>query len=257
MLKKIFISFLLLIVLGALLIYLFGSRVLGKSIKVGVETFGPKVTQTDVRLDNVNLSILSGDGTVTGLHVSNPKGFSDNDIFALGQIEVATRARSIFSDSIVIDKIRIQQPYINYEKTLKSSNLKELKKNIEESVPSSKDTTDETEETTTTEDTKSSKSVLIKEFIIEEPTVSLNILGVGSTVTLPTIKLENINSASDEVVAEALEKVIAELIESIKSAAMQTTNPKDAAKEALDAVTNPYEEPIEDIKNKINILIGK
>ena len=62
MIKKIFLFLVILAVAAVAGIYFFGSSVLNKSIKAGVETFGPEVTQTSVTLDAVNLSILSGKG---------------------------------------------------------------------------------------------------------------------------------------------------------------------------------------------------
>ena len=42
----------------------------------GVNTYGPKLTQTKVELASVRLSPLSGSGTLTGLSVGNPAGWS-------------------------------------------------------------------------------------------------------------------------------------------------------------------------------------
>ena len=121
MIKKLFLSSCILFFVAVLIAYFFGSTLLNKSIKTGVETFGPKVTQTPVRLDEVKLSVLSGNGLLSGLYVGNPEGFKSENIFALGQVEVDIVPRSLLSDEIVINKIYIQKPHISYEKTFKSS----------------------------------------------------------------------------------------------------------------------------------------
>ena len=257
MIRKIILSLFLLGFIFIVAVFFLGSSILSTSIKAGVETFGPKVTQTSVQLNDVDISILSGDGELTGLYVGNPEGFSDKDIFALDQIELLTQVRSIFSDEIVIDKIHIQKPHINYEKTLKRSNLKELLKNIEASVPSGEqEETKEVEEVADRPD-EPGKNVLIKEFIIEDPTVSLSLLGVGAMITLPTIELNDLSSSSDEIIVETLRQIISELSEAIKSAAASKASPEDSTKDILDSVTDPYEEPIKEINNTLNDLIGQ
>ena len=88
MFKKRLIGFALLAVIIVAAIYFAGSSVLNKGIKSGVETYGPRVTQTPVTLEDVQLSILSGSGMLKGLHVGNPEGYNSENIFALGQIDL-------------------------------------------------------------------------------------------------------------------------------------------------------------------------
>ena len=255
MIKKLLTTSLILVFIAVVAIYFFGSGILNKSIKTGVETFGPKITQTSVKLDDVKLSILSGDGQLGGLYVSNPEGFSSEHIFALGKIEVDMESRSLFSDEIVINKIYIKEPQISYEKTLKTSNLKELLKNIEESTGS-----DETTETEKPKDgeTAPEKDVLIKEFIIEKPKAFIGVIGLGTTITLPSIELPNIRSSEKKIAATVLKQVIAKLFDNIKTA----TNNKagvttDTAKDILESVKSQSEEPIKQVNEGIKNLLGK
>ena len=57
---RIVIPLIVLLVLGVLALGLF----LDKAIKSGIETFGPKFTKTDVTLQSVGLSLLSGSGSM-------------------------------------------------------------------------------------------------------------------------------------------------------------------------------------------------
>jgi hypothetical protein len=45
---------------------------LGAIIKKGVETAGPMITKTDVKLDSANLALLSGSGQLKGFNLSVP-----------------------------------------------------------------------------------------------------------------------------------------------------------------------------------------
>ncbi len=217
MIKKILLFLVILAIAGAAAIYFLGSSVLNKGIKTGVEKFGPQVTQTSVRLDEVNLSILSGNGTLTGLYVGNPDGYKSENIFALGEIDVDIDTGSVFSDKIIINKIHIKQPEISYEKTLLSSNVKALLKNIEEFSGSTEESAPEpgVEAPATTED-GASKQVVIKQLIIEDGTIFVGLMGAGTTVPLPRIEMNDIGESGDKKsMAEVIDLILTEVLKSI------------------------------------------
>jgi len=120
-------------IVGILLIVYFGlSFFLGSVVKAGVNNFAPKLTQTKVELQGAHISPFTGSGSLSGLTVGNPEGWSDNDAISLGKIHVDVQTFSIFGDHIVINEIIIDQPEFHYETKLISSNIKDLLKNIEE-----------------------------------------------------------------------------------------------------------------------------
>jgi hypothetical protein len=212
MIKKIFLILVLLAVAGAAAVYFIGSSALNKGIKTGVEKFGPQVTQTPVQLDAVNLSILSGNGTLKGLYVGNPEGFKSENIFALGQIDIDVDTGSVFSDKIIINKIHIQKPEISYEKTLTSSNIKALLKNIEAFTGPAEE---KPEEEAPAED-GASKQVVIKQLIIEDGTIFVGLMGVGSNVPLPRIEMNDIGEdGNKKSMAEVIDLVLTEVLKSI------------------------------------------
>lgn len=258
MLKKIALSSLILFLVCAFIFYFFGSSILGKSIKTIVESVGPKVTKTSVSLDSVKLSILSGDGRMSGLYVGNPEGFSSENIFALGQIDLDLEPRTFASDEIVISKIHIKEPYISYEKTLKTSNLKELLRNIEESTGDGEDSTSEVEEQKTKEVVKETegpgKTILIKEFIIENPKVSLSLLGVKSTITLPSINQTNISSSEEQLASTITKLFIKELFDGINS---KTTGITGSINDGAGDILNLGNKPIKGIEEGLKNLLGK
>jgi uncharacterized protein involved in outer membrane biogenesis len=240
MIKKIFLGLILLAVLAAAAIYFVGSSALNKGIKSGVETFGPKVTQTNVTLEDVNLSILSGSGTLKNLNVGNPEGYKSDNIFALGEIDLKVDTSTAFSDKIVIDHIIIKKPEISYEKSLSSSNVKELLKNIEEFTgPSSSDTS-------STEDTGAKKQVVIKKLIIEDGTIYVGALGVGQTVALPRIEMEDIGESGEQMsIAEVTDLVINKVLANIgPSIAGAGDLLKDGGAAALQSVTKGASEKL-------------
>ena len=216
MIKKIFLFLVVLAIAAAAAVYFLGSSALNKGIKAGVEKFGPEVTQTPVRLDEVNLSILSGNGTLTGLYVGNPDGYKSENIFALGQIDVDIDTGSVFSDKIIINKIYIKKPEISYEKTLTSSNIKALLKNIEAFTGAAEESAPEPEPEEAPAEDGPSKQVVIKQLIIEDGTIFVGLMGAGTTVPLPRIEMNDIGETGNKKsMAEVIDEVLTEVLKSI------------------------------------------
>jgi uncharacterized protein involved in outer membrane biogenesis len=104
---------------------------LGSIVRAGVNNFAPRLTQTRVELAGAHLSPLSGLGTLSGLYVGNPPGWSSEKAFYLGQIHIDVAPFSIFGDHIVVNEISIDQPEFVYETRIVASNIGDLLKNIE------------------------------------------------------------------------------------------------------------------------------
>src|SRR2546422_2170121 len=75
---------------------------LGAIVKKGVESTGPHITKTTVRLDAAKLSILSGNGELKGFLVGNPEGFNSPSAVRVGSVEVGVQPGSVFSDKVVV-----------------------------------------------------------------------------------------------------------------------------------------------------------
>jgi hypothetical protein len=115
-----------------LAVYVGLSFFLGSVVRAGVNTFGPKLTQTKVELAGARISPFTGSGTLSGLLVGNPEGWQSDRAFYLGKIHVDVEPFSVFGDHIVVNEILIDEPEFVYETKIVASNLKDLLKNIEE-----------------------------------------------------------------------------------------------------------------------------
>ena len=83
--KKLIIRlFIALIVVIVIAIFAAGP-LLDKAIKKGVETFGPKLTKVDIKLESVSLSLFSGSGAIQGLVVGNPEGYKTPSAISVGE----------------------------------------------------------------------------------------------------------------------------------------------------------------------------
>src|SRR3954451_9864749 len=91
------------LVILALALYITLQFFLGGIVKAGVNKFGPGITQTKVALQAANISPLSGQGTLSGLAVGNPTGWSATDAFRLGKAHIDVEPFSLLKDHIVVN----------------------------------------------------------------------------------------------------------------------------------------------------------
>ncbi len=180
------------VVIGAVLLLVF-SQLLGTGIKAGVETFGPEVTQTPITLDAVELSAFSGTGSISGLVVGNPEGFSTPHSIKLDGFSMKLEPMSVISDKIVINEIIIEGPEFILETGigLQKSNIGTILSNIEAYTGESE---------SVEEDSGSSKNVQIDLLRITGGKVKVSnklLGGQALMVPLPDIELTGIG-AEDE-----------------------------------------------------------
>lgn len=249
MIKKLLIGIIVLALIAGALVYFFGASALNNGVKRGVETIGPRVTQTSVTLDSVNLSPFSGNGTLKGLNVGNPEGFKSEHIFALGQIDIQVDVGTVFSDKIIIDEIHIRQPGISYEKTLTGSNVKELQKNIEAFTGTGDPAAPEP-----APETGAKKQVVIRKLIIEEGTIYVGALGVGQTVKLPLIEMSDIGEGGENItMAEAIDLVLSKVLTNIGPA---IANAGELGKQAAEALKTQGLEKMNQASDKAGKAAG-
>ena len=121
------------VVLFVLLVLAVGASIyfLGSIFKKGVETVGPQITKTEIKLDSATLSLLSGSGKLKGLVVGNPEGFKTQSAISVGSVSVGVVAGSVFSDKVRVTQVNVQAPEITFEGGLKGNNLSKLLDNVQ------------------------------------------------------------------------------------------------------------------------------
>src|SRR3546814_10217063 len=103
--KKVLIGLGVLVAVVAIGVYvLLGS--LNDIVKAAVEKAGSDLSQTDVRLDEVDIELASGKGALRGFRVTNPDGFSDGDAFRFAEVSVTLDLATVRSDPVVIEEVR-------------------------------------------------------------------------------------------------------------------------------------------------------
>jgi hypothetical protein len=223
MLKKIFFFLLGLIALAIIALIFFGSTFINKTVESAINTIGPKVTQTEVAVEQVNFSLTSGSGTLTGIKVGNPEGYQKENIFELGEIQVDIRPSSLTSDTILVEKIYINSPKISYEKTLQGSNIKDLLNNIQAFSNKLPGGGQENNEPQPKQD-KPAKKVIIEDFQIVGGTVNAGVLGLSIEVPLPNLAFQNIGAKDGPSYADIGEQILQEILKVTGPAIEQSTD---------------------------------
>lgn len=234
---------LLVLVLGA---YFVLAYALGSVVKAGVNSFGPKLTQTKVELAAASLSPLTGSGTLSGLAVDNPKGWTEGRAFYLGKVHVDVEPFSVFGDHVVVNEITIDQPEFTYETKIVASNIKDLLKNIESFTGGGGKAPE----------TKGGKPIkfVVKKFRMTNGKATLGAGGAALPVPLPPISLDNLGEAeggitADQLAGALMKNVLGSIVSGTANAlgqvggtagAASLEKTKEAAKKAGDAIKDLF-----------------
>lgn len=188
-------------------------------VKVALEHYGPDVTGVSVKVGEVKLSPRDGRGSLKGVEIGNPPGFSASRAARLGEITVALDPATIRAPVVRVHEILIDAPLITYERGKGSTNLDAIQKNIEGYVKRAEAaSTADGKETTA-----AGKSVRHK-FVIERLAIrgakvtmtTQGLKGQGVTFDLPDIELRDVGKRQDGVTAsEAANIVVNTLISKI------------------------------------------
>jgi len=101
-------------------------------ITKAINTYGPGITGTEIRIDDVRVSFLSGEATVKNFLLGNPKGYRSAHAAMVASISVDLEIGSLLQDTIVVKRIEVVQPDIIYEKRGGTDNFKTISRNAEQ-----------------------------------------------------------------------------------------------------------------------------
>jgi hypothetical protein len=213
--KKVLIS------IGAVIVIIIGLFVavllnLGTVIKTVVNTYGPGITKTKVRLSDVDVSLLSARAEIRGFYLGNPGSFKSQKALAVESIYIDVDEKSLISDPIIIEKIEVSAPDITYEKQGGTDNIQTILNNIKEKADTRQGSGEKTGERGKT---GAGIRVVIKDVIIRDGRITLAtslLEGNEITIPLPEIHLTNLGQKKGGVSpAEAAREIFAQLYEKI------------------------------------------
>lgn len=220
---------------------------LGPLITSAINTYGPKMTKTYVRVGGTDVSLLSGRASLKSLYIGNPPGFTSGEALSVDSICVDVDEKSLAGSTIIIDRIEVVAPRITYETKGSTDNFKTILNNVRSAARSGT-------APGSGEEKKPGKKVLIRDLFIRNGTVTAagTLLGGGRiSAALPDIHLTNVGGEGKGITfEEAFAAIAAELYTGISSPSVvggidqqlkefggQATSAGKGIKEGVNAVT--------------------
>jgi len=200
MMKKVMIGVAALAVIAVgLLVFVWSN--LDSIVKTSIQTYGSEATKTEVSVADVKLQMKSGQATIRGLKVGNPAGFSDPNIFELGDISTKIDVSTIRQNPIIIDEVMINAPAVFYEINKSgASNVDVLKKNLGGSASSAGDSAG-----------SEPFKMIIRKLVVQGSKAKVRIAALGNaeqTVNLPRIQLTDIGKKSGGATAAEVAQIL-------------------------------------------------
>ena len=193
---------------------------LNSMIKAGIEAVGPQVTGTTIKLDGVDLSLLTGQGRLQGLVVGNPQGFQAASALKLADARISVDLQSALSDKLIIKEILIDGPEITYEGGPSGSNFSKIQENV--AAFAKKTGAQGGAEPKTEKKEPGGKKIQINDFILKNAKVNAStslLKGQSLTIPLPDIHLKDIGKESKgATIGEASSEVFAAISKSVGQA---------------------------------------
>ena len=263
--KKIKIILSILVVLVVLLVIaaLIVGTHLGGLVKTAMETVGPKVTQTTLTVDEVQVSLFAGQAGVKGLVLGNPEGYAAPQSISVGNATVRLVPGSVLSDKIVIRSIEVRAAEITFEgNPFGANNLSQ----IMASVNSRTATTNAAGSASAPAEKNAAKKLEVDDFLIAGAKVHAKLTGLVNTeitLPLPDIHLTALGTGPEGITAADLtQKVLGEITAgTLKTLGDYATSlGKDAAKAARDVLqgaTGGASKSVDKLKKGLGGLFGK
>ena len=242
--KKLLIALGVIVVVIAVAIYLVLSN-LDTIVKQAIEQFGSEVTQTAVRVKKVHIDLANGSGGIYGLTIANTKGFSSKPAVSLGEASIKLDLKALSKDLVVIDRVTVSKPEINYEMDAKrQGNLNALYSNISKSLPAGGKET--------TESGGAGPKLIIRKMDFSDGAISALIVPLNNKTypaKLPAIHMTNLGAPKGATGGEIAKEVLSRLTKTASDAVQKQIMDQYVNKE-LNKLKNQVDSRVESEKKK-------
>lgn len=179
-------------VLGLLILF----QSTGAILKTAINEWGPKLTGVETRVSEVSINPWTGSGTIRGLYLGNPKGYSAKPAIEIRHVDIRVNFKSLTAPVVEIVELQIRQPHINLEGGLRQNNLTQILDHLQKQKKS---------------DASSGHSpkVRIRTLKIIKAHLSMMVSGLPDTdLDLPDIEMQNFSGSASEVTSEILKSTL-------------------------------------------------
>ncbi|MDD5728313.1 MAG: hypothetical protein PHV59_07110 [Victivallales bacterium] len=191
------------LIIGAVILYLDG--ILASAMR----KLGTEATGTDLRVKSVSLSLRSGHLAINEMTIANPTGYESSTAFWMKRFDIKLDINSLFSDTIIIDEVMINDIWIDFEPTLEGSNLTDIKNNIMKFTAGQKTASKETEQTgQSAAPAEKSKQIIIKSFVISKGEITVASKAFVSNISVKLNRIELNDLGKDNVMGEVFSQIL-------------------------------------------------
>ncbi len=183
----------------------------GHVIKHGVNAIGPQVLGVPVRLESARFYPWRGHVSLTGMTVGNPEGFHTESLFDLQHLEIDLNVKSLFTDTIIIERILIDAPQITLEAGVRGTNLGALLDQLESAIDS-----DEPEAKEAPEEEDVGKTVIIKELILADARAQVSATAMRGRVVPVQLGAMTLNDLGGE--DRSITQIVTEVLKAVAGA---------------------------------------
>jgi hypothetical protein len=173
-----------------------------------ITRYGSQMTGAKVSVEAVQLRSVNGIGVVRGLVVGNPPGFHTPHALKVAVIEVEVDVRTLTDPVILVKRIVIDAPDVNYEKDDTLTNFDAIQQNIARSLasgsPGEKGVTG-----------TPPRKLIVEELVIrgaQARATAPALLGKTVSATLPDVRLRQLGRAEGGLTPGQLGQVVARAI---------------------------------------------
>lgn len=233
-------------------------------VKGVVHKFGTQIVGTEVNLAGFSLHPLDGELEINGFTVANPEGYETPNLLSLGNIFVKVDPKSVLSDTIVVEEVRILKPELTYEMpNFSTSNVQQLQENVARNTAKSgeaKPVEAKAEEPAATESAPAKKVIIRKVTVASGSLSAMTPLQKNTgalTLEMPAIELTNIGDESKSMsISESVTVIFNKILFNATSVVTKALgNVSDmaqkAANKAVDQVKDSVKEEAGGLLDKV------
>lgn len=165
--------------------------------KSAIEKGGTYAMGVPTTLDSASVGVMSGTFSMKGLKVANPEGFQAKEFFTLGSGGVAADLGSVTKPVVHVPRLELSTIRVSLERSSKGSNYDVILRNLKRF---------ESKDGTATKDQGEGRKFTIKEVVVRDVEVRVDLIGLpgsASAVTIPIheIKLKDVGTAEGGMTA--------------------------------------------------------
>ncbi len=229
----------LLVILLAVIAFFGATKGVNSLVKAGTEKGASHLMGVPLRIEDVSVALMSGQGSLSGMHIANPEDFKSEAAMTLEKASISLKPASLMSSKIVIHELRLEHPFINYERTLSSSNLDTIMEAILEKIPASQEGSEEAR-----------FQIDVFEMIQAQVKLSATALGgKGIGFTLPDVALRDLGKEGPGLTSAELAK---EIMSALLAAVVEKASVKgmDILPDSLKGAVNQGGQALEKLSTK-------